>query len=185
MTRRYQSDIAAQVRELVPVRLAAEHYGFTPDRAGYICCPFHSEKTASLKLYHDDGGFCCFGCGAKGSVIDFTMRLFDISFRQAVLRLDMDFNLGLTDTRPDHTARSAILEARKKEQRRRRELEAEIRKLSAEHRRLYENSRQFVPKQPGEDFHPLYAEAVKCLPAVQYRLEELENELGRVIRGKN
>lgn len=181
-TVKYHSDIAADVKQLVPVRLAAEHYGFTPSRTGYICCPFHSEKTASLKLYDGDGGFCCFGCGAQGSVIDFVMRLFDIGFRQAVLRLDMDFSLNLTGTKPDRAARSKILEERRREQARRRKLEAEINALSAEHLRLYQNMMRRRPSDPGEEFDPLYVEAVKRLAVVQYQLEELENELGRVIR---
>jgi len=177
------ADIAADIKRLVSVRQAAEHYGFTPDRAGYICCPFHAEKTASLKLYDDEGGFCCFGCGARGSVIDFVMKLFDIGFRQAILRLDMDFSLNLTGARPDHTARSRILEERRREQERRRNLEAEIRALSAEHLRLHQNMMRRRPSGPEEDFDPLYAEAVKRLPVVQYYLEALEDELGRVSCG--
>ena len=174
------ADIAADVKRLVPVRLAAERYGFTPNRGGYICCPFHSEKTASLKLYDGDGGFCCFGCGARGSVIDFTMRLFDINFRQAILRLDMDFSLNLTGARLDHSARSRILEERRREQERRRKLEAEINALSAEHLRLHQNMMSRCPAGPDEEFDPLYAEAVTRLPVVQYYLETLEDELGRV-----
>ena len=184
MGRRYQSDIAAQVRELVPIRLAAEHYGFTPNRTGYICCPFHGEKTASLKLYDGDGGFCCFGCGAKGSVIDFTMQLFDINFRQAVLRLDMDFSLGLTGEKPDYTAHSRILEKRQKEQRYRQELDSKIKALAAEHLRLHQNMIHRCPSSPDNGFDPLFEEAIKKLPYVQYQLDELENELERVNRGK-
>ena len=181
MKKRYPSDIAAQVRELVPVRRAAEYYGFTPNRTGYIRCPFHAEKTASLKLFDD--GFRCFGCGAGGSVIDFVMRLFDIDFRQAILRLDMDFSLGLTGTKPNHAVRSAILEERRRRQKRRSELEADIKKLSAIYYQLYQDSQKYEPS-PGTDFDPRYVEAVKRLPEVQYRLDELENELERVNRGQ-
>lgn len=45
--------------------------------------------------------------GKGGSVIDFVMDLFDLSFRQAVLRLNLDFRLGLTDSRPTRTEVSA------------------------------------------------------------------------------
>ena len=34
-------------------------------------CPFHSEKTASLKVYPGDRGFHCFGCGKSGSVVNY------------------------------------------------------------------------------------------------------------------
>ena len=68
-------------------------YGFEITRGGYILCPFHHEKTASLKLYPK--GFHCFGCGAGGSVIDFAMRYFGLDFRAAAGRLNYDFGLGL------------------------------------------------------------------------------------------
>ena len=84
-------DLADQVKSLVTIQEVAEHYGFHPNRAGYICCPFHHEKTASLKLYSGQRGFHCFGCGAGGSVIDFVMKVFDIPFRQAILRINADF----------------------------------------------------------------------------------------------
>ena len=108
-----RTDLADQVKSLVTIQDVAEHYGFHPNRAGYICCPFHREKSASLKLYSDQRGWCCFGCGAGGTVIDFVMKLFDIPFRQAILRINADFALGLTWDKPDPAVRSAILEARR------------------------------------------------------------------------
>lgn len=166
-------------------RDAAEHYGFTPNRAGYICCPFHSEHTPSLKLF-PDGGWKCFGCGKAGSSIDFVMALFDLDFRQAVARLSMDFSINLPDRYTTQPARSAILEARKREQRRRAELDAEAGRLTKEHYRLHQNRQLYAPDGPDTetDFHPLFAEALQKLPEVQYRLEELENELRRMEHGR-
>ena len=118
-----RTDLADQVKSLVTIQDVAEHYGFHPNRAGYICCPFHREKTASLKLYSDQRGWCCFGCHAGGTVIDFVMKLFDIPFRQAILRINADFALGLTWDKPDPAVRSAILEARRREAQRKAKLE--------------------------------------------------------------
>ncbi len=181
-----RSDLASRVRALVSARDAAERYGFTPNRAGYICCPFHSERTPSLKLF-PDGGWHCFGCGKGGSSIDFVMELFGVDFRQAVVRLDMDFSLGLTGERPIPTVPSAILEARRKERERRRELEAEMEIFTKEHYRLHRNRQLYAPSglSTEQDFHPLFVEALKKLPEVQYRLEELENELRRMEHGEN
>ena len=40
----------------------------------YVCsCPFHSEKTPSCTVFTDTQSFYCFGCGAGGDVITFTM----------------------------------------------------------------------------------------------------------------
>lgn len=90
----------------------ARHYGFEPNRAGFMRCPFHQgDHTASLKIYAGDRGWHCFGCNSGGSVIDFVMRLYDINFRQAVLRLDLDFGLGLSQTpQRSRAEQSAILE---------------------------------------------------------------------------
>lgn len=69
-------------------------YGFIPNRSGFIRCPFHKEKTASLSAYKNDTRFKCFGCGKGGNVIDFVMELFNIDFRQAIARLAYDFNIS-------------------------------------------------------------------------------------------
>ena len=87
---------ANEIKQHVSMREAGEFYGFKPNRAGFISCPFHADKTPSLKLYDEPGrGFSCYGCGATGSVIDFVMRLFNIGFRQAVVRIDHDFRLNI------------------------------------------------------------------------------------------
>lgn len=86
------------VKDAVTVPEAAREYGFIPNRASFICCPFHSEKTASLKLY--ERSFYCYGCGAHGSVIDFVMQLFSLDPLGAVKRINADFNLKLDLDRP-------------------------------------------------------------------------------------
>ena len=70
-------------------------YGFKPNRAGFISCPFHSEKTASLKMYANKQRFKCFGCGEGGSVIDFVMKMENLPFRGAVIKINDAFGLGL------------------------------------------------------------------------------------------
>lgn len=115
-----RSDAAAQIKETLTAREVVEFYGFTPNRGGYIHCPFHAgDNNGSLKVYDGDRGWHCFGCNAGGTVIDFVMKLFDISFRQAVLRIDSDFGLRLTYERPDPKARSALLESGGKSKRKR------------------------------------------------------------------
>ena len=186
------TDLADQVKSLVTIQEVAERYGFQPNRAGYICCPFHNEKTASLKLYDGQRGFHCFGCGAGGTVIDFVMKLFDIPFRQAILRINADFALGLTWDKPDPAARSAVLEARRRETRRKAELERleeKHRELAAEHRGWWDVLKYFSPTREDIEagyIHPLYAEAVKKQPYLEYLLDELEEEIAEVkaVRGR-
>ena len=60
------------VKQSVTTRQAAEHYGIRVGRNGMACCPFHNDKTPSMKL---DRRYHCFGCGADGDVIDFAAAL--------------------------------------------------------------------------------------------------------------
>ena len=45
-------------------------------------CPFHSEKTPSFTVFSDN--FHCFGCGAGGDVITFTMKIENLDYRSAI-----------------------------------------------------------------------------------------------------
>ena len=62
-------------------------------------CPFHDDKSPSMK---SDQKFICFGCGAKGDVIDFAARLFDLPPYEAAGKLVADMGLTVTvENRPD------------------------------------------------------------------------------------
>jgi len=47
-------------------------------------CPFHQDDTPSLTVTPDKNLFHCFGCGAAGGPIDWTMKKNGVSFRHAV-----------------------------------------------------------------------------------------------------
>lgn len=60
-------------------------------------CPLHGEATASFHVTEtgDAGGqFYCFGCQARGSVIDFVMQHRGLSFGDAVKALARDGGIG-------------------------------------------------------------------------------------------
>lgn len=170
-------DLGTQIKERLTAQEVVEFYGFHPDRSGFIKCPFHQgDRHASLKVYSGSKtGWHCFGCGAGGSVIDFVMKLFDIDFRQACVRLNADFSLGLTGERPSHAERSALLEARRRAAEKQEALEREIREKAEEHRYWWEVTKYFCPDQKDAEagyIHPLYAEALKRLPYLEYWLDE-------------
>ena len=163
----FRSDIAQEIRSRISADDVARHYGFEPNRSGFIKCPFHQgDHTASLKLYSGTGGFHCFGCGAHGSVIDFVMKLFDLSFPRAVVRLSSDFNLGLTAHRPTKQEASKILEERRKQAEEKERAAQEYRKMAEEHRYWWRVIQHF-------DYpHPLWEQAVKRLPYLEDWLDE-------------
>lgn len=108
--------VFAEARRRVSAREVAELNGLHPNRSEFICCPFHREKTPSLKFF-TDGGWKCFGCGKGGSSIDFVAALYDLTPLEAVRRLNDDFRLNLPLDRQQTPAERR--EAEKAAQRRR------------------------------------------------------------------
>ena len=51
-------------------------------------CPIHNEKSGSFNITPDGGGFICYGCGAKGDVIEFIRRVEGLSFVDAFEHLN-------------------------------------------------------------------------------------------------
>ena len=85
-------NLFAQIKTAVSVKEAAERYGLKVNRGGMVCCPFHADRTPSMKLNEDY--FYCFGCGASGDVIDFVARLFHLPPAEAAKKLEEDFGIA-------------------------------------------------------------------------------------------
>lgn len=98
------TDIFTRIKESVPMAAVAERYGFEINRSGDILCPFHEDTHPSLHVYPEDRGWHCWVCNEGGDVIDFVKKLYHIDARQAAIRLDNDFRLGLTTEKPDPAA---------------------------------------------------------------------------------
>ena len=90
------------VKQSVTTRRAAEHYGIRIGRNGMACCPFHHDKTPSMKL---DRRYHCFGCGADGDVIDFAAALYGLGKKDAAVQLAQDFGLSYEDWKPPGKAK--------------------------------------------------------------------------------
>ena len=75
-----------EIKDLYSMKDILDRYGMPqPNRAGFICCPFHKEKTASMKIYKKD--FHCFGCGANGDIFTFVMLMDGLTFKEAFREL--------------------------------------------------------------------------------------------------
>lgn len=70
-------------------------------------CPFHREKTPSFTVVEDKGFYHCFGCGAHGDVISFTMQTTNLSFPEAVEALAREAGLEVPKATPEERARAA------------------------------------------------------------------------------
>ena len=96
MTRLSDNDVNKLKSNVSLLRLA-ESQGHELKREGndyVMCCPFHEEKTASMKITPEKNLFHCFGCGAGGSVIDWVMKSQGVSFKHAVELLKSDTSLA-------------------------------------------------------------------------------------------
>lgn len=78
-----------EIKQQYSMRDVVEMYGFHPNRAGFISCPFHKEKTASMKVYKDS--VYCFGCGRSGDIFTFVQQMDGCSFKEAYLKLGGEY----------------------------------------------------------------------------------------------
>jgi DNA primase len=147
------------IKRILSMKQVAEHYGYKANRAGFITCPFHKEKTSSLKIYDNDRGWHCFGCNEGGSVIDFAMKLYNLNYSQAVTRLNYDFRLGLTYQKPDMRA-EIELKKRKAFEEKQKEL---IRLIYQWHLLEFKKQRKIVQiykPEPHEEVIQEFADAI-------------------------
>lgn len=109
------NDLAKKISEALKLQEVMEFYGIHFNDRGFAKCPFHNEKTASLTIKREH--YKCFGCGAYGGAIDFVMEHFGLQFRQALVKLDSDFQLGyVTNKKPSYRERAQMSENRRLEQ---------------------------------------------------------------------
>ena len=69
-------------------------------------CPFHNEKTPSFWVNDQKAFFHCFGCGAHGDAIGFTMRIEGLTFPDAVEKLAHDIGLAVPVATPQERERA-------------------------------------------------------------------------------
>ena len=79
-------------------------------RAGreyHALCPFHKEKSPSFTVNDEKGFFHCFGCGAHGDVIGFTMDYEHLGYREAIEKLAGEAGLSVPRETPAEVERES------------------------------------------------------------------------------
>ena len=156
------------IKAAVTVRQAAEHYGLKVNRNGMVCCPFHNDRHPSLKLNEDY--FFCFGCGAKGDVIDFVARLFELSNYEAAQRLAEDFGISIE---PEQAA-AAPLKSKRPYIRQFREDEMLCFRVLTDYLHLLEDWKvRYAPKTPEEALDDRFVEACQMHCYIEYMADVL------------
>ena len=177
-------DAVQTIKDHLTMRDVLLRYGYEPNRAGFVCCPFHSEKTPSMKVFDKD--YHCFGCGENGDVITFVQKLFSLSFQEALKKFDVDFGLNLygdktfEELRKSHYRTKQLQAKRKREKAEKENADMEYWVVLDEWKRLDDNKRNYAPKTPDEELHPLFVEALQKLAHQEYLLECAEERRTRV-----
>ena len=151
------------IKAAISVKQAAEHYGLKVSRSGMACCPFHNDKHPSLKL--NEEYFFCFGCGAKGDVIDLVARLFDLGSYEAAQRLAEDFGIstepGQSVTVPHNTKHPYIRQFR--------ENEMLCFRVLTDYLHLLEDWKvRYAPQTPDDALDDRFVEACQMVDYIEY-----------------
>lgn len=156
------------VKDNVTTRQAAEMYGIKVNRNGMAVCPFHNDKNPSMKV---DKRFHCFACQADGDAVDFVSRLFGLPCKEAAMKLADDFGISY-DSRQKPTVRPHIREPTAEQIYQKEEARC-FRVLSDYFHLLRSWERQYAPKQPEDEWHPLFVEALQKTSYIEYLLDTL------------
>lgn len=155
-------NVFSEIKGSLPMPEVARFYGLEINRAGMACCPFHDDKTPSLKVYDDH--FYCFGCGATGDCTGFVAKLFGLRQIDAARKISEDFGLGLFDRNfaapikiaadPKYEMQKWISEAK-----------LTVKEYLAE---LYKWHRDYAPRNQDDEFHPLFVESLQKMDYIEY-----------------
>ena len=153
------------VKTSVTPREAAERLGIHISRGSMARCPFHPDKTPSMKLYEDH--FYCFGCGASGDVIDLTGKVNGFSPYEAAKWLTNTLHIEQGRTTPiNRQNKSAIHQERERENR--------CFSVLMDYLRLLERWKiELGPASPSDEMDQRFVEACKMLAQIEYYADVL------------
>ena len=92
------SKIADEIFSRVTMPEVLAMYGIALGRHNRIKCPIHSGNGSNFS--YNDNFYQCWTCFAKGNVITFVEEYFGLNFGQAVTKINLDFNLGISNQKP-------------------------------------------------------------------------------------
>ncbi len=160
------------VKSGVTARQAAEYYGIKVNKRGMARCPFHNDRTPSMKI---DKRYHCFACQADGDVVDFTAGLFGLTTKEAAEKLAHDFGIDYQEDRmqrpgPMHPKANKTKSDDEKfsEERRR------IFRIYSDYLYLLKRWRlEFAPAPEDEEWDSRFVEAIMQQTHVEYVLDVL------------
>ena len=180
------------VKTAISVGQAAKRYGLTVGKNGMCCCPFHADKTPSMKL--NEAYYYCFGCKAHGDVIALTAQLLHLPPGSAEAELAQAFHVDISACQgrgkerrrqcyqPDTVALAHRLAAiREKDTTQERDVWLKhAQKVLTTYLRLLRTWKERYAPRSGEDvWHPLFQEACQREAWVEELLTQSDDPLER------
>lgn len=175
-------NFADEIKNRVTMPDLMRYYGFALKAGNRLPCPIHGGKNNSMGLKKD---FChCFKCGYKADVIGFVQTYFGLSFQNALVKINADFNLGLPICEK-MTARKKMEIAKRSFEARQERKKKELTKKEIEERywsafdewdRIDKQIRENDPRRIG-GFNDKYIDAVKKIDGALYQFKLMEAEL--------
>lgn len=168
-------DAVQEIKSRLTMRDVFEKYGYSINRNGFVCCPFHQEKSPSMKVY--EASFYCFGCGLNGDAISFVSKLFELDFKETLRKIDSDFCLGVygdhtfEELRKSRYQQKMIQAKKQREERERQKFEDDFWNAFKRWAELERNKRVYAPKNEFEELHPLFVEALQKLSYQEYLVD--------------
>ena len=159
------------VKENVTARQVAEYYGLKVSRSGMACCPFHPDRSPSMKV---DKRYYCFGCLAKGDAVDYVARLFGLRPKEAAEKICSEFGLDYDRDCRGSPPRAKTMKPKKTDEQLFKEAENYVYRVMCDyHDMLLKWKIEYAPKSPDEDTHPYFIEALQETDYVEYLLDTL------------
>lgn len=180
-------DAVQTIKDRLTMREVLEHYGYTAKRR--MPCPLHNGKDNNFEV--KEKTFMCYSQCGGGDVITFVQKLFNLSFPDALKKIDIDFNLGLFE----HISNRKSLDIARQSYQRKKERERQKQEIEdvknrywdifGEWARLDRNKNLYAPKTPDEEWHPLFVEALQKLAYQEYLLDCAESEVYEIEHRNN
>lgn len=161
------------IKQTVSMRSVVERYGIKINRSGFCKCPFHSERTASMKIYKDS--YYCFGCEKSGDVFTFVENIENCDFKTA---FEM---LGGTYSKPD--SMTNLRQYRRQKRQETRQTKIDI--LDKEIKRTYAELHLCMAIERTNRVEcNFWWDAVREIDYLRYKAEQLDNEWEEINNGR-
>ncbi len=163
-------DIFEEIKLRINLRTVVTGYGIEINRSGFCLCPFHAEKTPSMKIY--DNGFKCYGCGEGGDMFVFVQKFFNLENPlDAAKKINNDFGLNVEfnhkPTRQEFLSAKNIVRERQEFEH---EEKVAINAFTEYFKILRDFNFKYAPKTPGEVPDKRFIEYCNNMDKLDYTL---------------